>query len=83
MDVLRVLGGLELLRLLPETRDDRVGELLGADLLFRDAFGIDVVGVHAVFDRPQPRVVRALRGIALPDVHQHEQRTMQQPRRIG
>ena len=56
---------------------------LGSNFLFADAFGVDVVGVDAVFDRAQPRVVRELGRLALADVHEHQQRAVQQTRGVG
>ena len=78
-----VLDRLEMLGLLPEARDDGVGELLGADLLARRAFLVDVVGVNAVFDRAQPGVMDALGDVGLADVHEHQNRAVQQARGIG
>ncbi len=60
-----VLDRLETLRLLAETLDHGVGELFGADLLLRRSLFIDVVGVDAVFDGAQPRVVHALGDLGL------------------
>ena len=67
---------------LPTRVDDRLGELLRADLLLADALVVDVVSVNAVLDRPQPGVVHPLGHVRLVDVHEHHDRAEQQPRRV-
>src|SRR5579859_1508077 len=58
--VFRIFGRLELLRPLPQTRNHGVGKLFGPDLFAARAFLIYVVCMDAVFNGPQPGVVRAL-----------------------
>ena len=66
----------------PEPLDHRLCELFRADLLLADALVKDVICVHAVFNRPQPGVVHALRRLRLSDVHEHHDRAEQQTGRI-
>ena len=66
-------------RLLAETGDHSVGELLRAHFFLRDAFLEHVVGVDAVFERSEPCVVYRFGYVRLVDVDQHQDRARKSP----
>ncbi len=77
-----VARGREARRLPAEPGDHRVRERAGADFLRRLSFLEDVIGVDAVLDRCEPRVVYPLGGLGLPDVDEHHHAGEQQARRV-
>ena len=49
--------------------DNGLGKLLSADLLSTDAFLVNVVGMNAIFERPQPGIMDSLGRFGLIDVN--------------
>src|SRR6185369_16816353 len=77
-----IRNGLQSLRPLTYSLYDSLRELARAYLLFTHALFVDVVSVYAVFHRPKPSVVRALRNVCLAYVDEHHHRAKEEPRRI-
>ena len=63
------------MRFLAQALDNRLRKFFGPNFLFAIAFVINVIGMHAVFDRAQPGVVNSLRHIGLSNMDQHHDRS--------
>src|SRR3954447_9325087 len=61
---LAILTRLQDLRRLAQTLDDGIRKLLRPNFLLTDFVVVDVVGVNAVLDRAQPRIVNAFRVVS-------------------
>src|SRR6185369_4619929 len=71
-------NSLENLRPLAESFGYSFGKFFGADFLFAHFLVIDVVGVNAVFNCAQPRIVHLLCRVSKPKMYQHHDSSEEQ-----
>ena len=83
LDHIRIAHRSEHRRLLAESLDNGIRELLGTHAGLALSFSIDVLGVKPIFQGLEPGVVDALGGFALSDVDEHHHTSEEKSARVG